>query len=108
MTTEATTEAGSEQDLSVEEKIQQLRELFIDVPEVGKKALENVLSRLASDASQKPRPPVASACKLAGAEDVGTVHDMRSRSWTTTRGFSSQPPMTATGTPTSTTRDEDP
>ena len=48
-------------DLAVEEKIQRLRELFADAPEVGKKALENVLSRLASDASRKPPPPVASA-----------------------------------------------
>jgi len=74
--------------------------------------LENVLSRLASDASQKPPPPVASAGRagsrlgkvseltiivpfapggaarlraflqlfggnLAGADAVGTVHDMR-------------------------------
>jgi len=112
MTTEAAADAGPERDLTVEEKIQQLRELFVDAPEVGKKALENVLSRLASDASQKPPPPVASAGRvgsrlgkvseltiivpfapggadrlraflrlfggnLAGADDVGTVHDMR-------------------------------
>ena len=43
---------------SVEQKINKLRELFADAPEVGKKALENVLSRLASDASQAPPPPV--------------------------------------------------
>jgi hypothetical protein len=78
---------------------------------VGRTALENVLSRLASDASRKP-PPVESAGRigsrlgkvseltiivpfapggadrlraflrlfggnLAGADDVGTVHDMR-------------------------------
>ena len=107
MTTEALTG-----ELTVEEKIQRLRELFADAPEVGKKALENVLSRLASDASRKPPPPVASAGRagsrlgkvseltiivpfapggadrlraflqliggnLAGADDVGTVHDMR-------------------------------
>ena len=34
------------QDQSVEEKIQQLRELFADAPEVGKKALENVLREI--------------------------------------------------------------
>ena len=107
MTTEALTG-----ELTVEEKIQRLRELFADAPEVGKKALENVLSRLASDASRKPPTPVASAGRagsrlgkvseltiivpfapggadrlraflqlfggnLAGADDVGTVHDMR-------------------------------
>jgi enoyl-CoA hydratase/carnithine racemase len=112
VTTEAPTTAGAERDLTVEEKIQQLRVLFAGAPEVGKKALENVLSRLSSDASQKPPPPVASAGRvgsrlgkvseltiivpfapggadrlraflqlfggnLAGADDVGTVHDMR-------------------------------
>src|SRR6188472_3611421 len=97
---------------SAEEKIGRLRELFADAPEVGKKALENVLRRLASDASQKAPPPVESAGRvgsrlgkvseltiivpfapggaerlraflrlfngnLAGADNVGTVHDMR-------------------------------
>src|SRR5690242_10784126 len=100
------------QDTTVEQKIGQLRELFADAPEVGRTALENVLSRLASDASRKPPPPVESAGRvgsrlgkvseltiivpfapggaerlraflrlfggnLAGADDVGTVHDMR-------------------------------
>jgi hypothetical protein len=107
MTTETTAAA-----VSAEEKINQLRELFADAPQMGKKALENVLGRLASDASQKPPPPVQSAGRvgsrlgkvseltiivpfapggaqrlraflqlfggnLAGADDVGTVHDMR-------------------------------
>jgi hypothetical protein len=112
MTTEASTATEPGQDLTVEQKISQLRELFADAPEVGKTALENVLSRLASDASQKPPPPIESAGRvgsrlgkvseltiivpfapggaqrlraflrlfggnLAGADDVGTVHDMR-------------------------------
>jgi hypothetical protein len=42
--TEATAGAGPEQDLTVEQQIQQLRKLFADAPEVGKKALENVLT----------------------------------------------------------------
>src|SRR5262245_64961813 len=97
---------------TVDEKIQHFRELFADAPEVGKRAMENVLHRLASDASQKPPPPVQSAGRvgsrlgkvseltiivpfapggaarlraflklfggnLAGADDVGSVHDMR-------------------------------
>jgi len=101
-----------EQDMSVEQKIEKLRELFADAPDVGKKALENVLQRLASDAATKAPPPVESAGRigsrlgkvseltivvpfapggaerlraflrlfggnLAGADDVGTVHDMR-------------------------------
>jgi hypothetical protein len=112
MTTETPTVTGAGQDLAAEEKINQLRELFADAPEVGKKALENVLGQLTSQASQKPPPPVQSAGRagsrlgkvseltiivpfapggaqrlraflqlfggnLAGADDVGTVHDMR-------------------------------
>ena len=110
MTTETT--IATAPDTSAAEKINQLRELFADAPEVGRTALENVLTRLASDASQKPPPPVQSAGRvgsrlgkvseltiivpfapggaqrlraflqlfggnLAGADDVGTVHDMR-------------------------------
>jgi hypothetical protein len=112
MTTDTPTATEPGQDLAVEEKIEQLRKLFADAPEVGRTALENVLSRLASDASRKPPPPVESAGRvgsrlgkvseltiivpfapagadrlraflrlfggnLAGADDVGTVHDMR-------------------------------
>ena len=100
------------QNQNAEQKIQQLQKLFADAPEVGKKALENVLQRLASDAATKLPPPVESAGRagsrlgkvseltiivpfapggaerlraflrlfggnLAGADDVGTVHDMR-------------------------------
>ena len=106
------TEARPEQDLTAEEQVALMRKLFADAPEVGKRALENVLSRLASDASQAPPPPVESAGRvgsrigkvseltiivpfapggaerlrtflrlfggnLAGADDVGSVHDMR-------------------------------
>jgi hypothetical protein len=109
MTTETTTTATG---ATAEEKVRQLRELFADAPEVGRKALENVLGQLTSQASQKPPPPVQSAGRagsrlgkvseltiivpfapggaqrlraflrlfggnLAGADDVGTVHDMR-------------------------------
>ena len=108
--TPTATEPGP--DPTVEEKISRLRELFADAPEVGRTALENVLSRLASDASKEPPPPIESAGRvgsrlgkvpeltiivpfapggaqrlraflrlfggnLAGADDVGSVHDMR-------------------------------
>jgi hypothetical protein len=101
-----------EQHQTVEEQIAQLRELFADAPEVGRKAFENVFKDLTAQASQKPPPPVVSAGRagirlgkvseltiiiplapggaertraflrllngnLAGADDVGTVHDMR-------------------------------
>ena len=96
---------------SAQEKIQKLRELFADAPEVGKKALENVLRNL-SHAATTATHPVESAGRagsrvgkvseltiivplapggakrlraflqlthgnLEGANDVGTVHDMR-------------------------------
>ena len=57
MTTETTTATTG---ATAEEKISQLRELFADAPEVGRKALENVLGQLTSQASQKP-PPVESS-----------------------------------------------
>jgi hypothetical protein len=110
MTTQ--THTGSTQSADAEQKIQKLRELFADAPDVGKTALQNVLQRLASDASKAPPPPVESAGRvgsrlgkvseltiivpfapggaerlraflrlfggnLAGADEVGTVHDMR-------------------------------
>src|SRR5215470_7376614 len=64
MATEVKTKAGPEQDLSVEDQIARLRELFADAPDVGKKALENVLQRLTSQASQTPPPPVESAGRV--------------------------------------------
>jgi hypothetical protein len=111
MDKQAQLQIGPEQDPATEQKIQRLRELFADAPEVGKTALENVLQRLTSDASKTP-PPVESAGRagsrlgkvseltiivpfapggaerlraflqlfggnLAGADEVGTVHDMR-------------------------------
>jgi hypothetical protein len=112
MATDVHPATGTEQEMTVEEKIAHMRELFADAPEVGKVALENVLHRLASDASQAPPPPIESAGRagsrlgkvseltlivpfapggadrlraflrlfggnLAGADDVGSVHDMR-------------------------------
>jgi hypothetical protein len=49
------------QDQSAQEKIQELRELFADAPEVGQKALENVLKDLTSQVADTPPPPVISA-----------------------------------------------
>jgi hypothetical protein len=112
MATQTQTATLPEQDMTVEQKIQKLRELFADAPEVGKAALEHVLQELTSQASQTPPPPIESAGRagsrlgkvseltiivplapggaqrlraflrllggnLAGADKVGTVHDMR-------------------------------
>ncbi len=112
MTTDVHAETHTEQELTTEEKIAKLRELFADAPEVGKQALENALTKLTSQASETPPPPIKSAGRvgsrlgkiseltmvvplapggadrlraflkllggnLAGADDVGSVHDMR-------------------------------
>ena len=111
MATDQQTTTHSPQDLTVEEQIVHLRELFADAPEVGRTALERVLNELTSQATDPP-PPVQSAGRvgvrlgkiseltiivplapggaerlraflrllggnLAGADKVGTVHDMR-------------------------------
>jgi len=49
-----------DEDQGVAKKIQQFRELFADAPELGKKALENVLQRLKMQIS-KWKVPAASA-----------------------------------------------
>jgi len=112
MAMQTQTPARPEQDQPAEDKIQQLRALFADAPEVGRSALERVLQDLTAQASQEPPPPVESAGRvgarlgkvseltilvpfapggadrlraflqllggnLAGADKVGTVHDMR-------------------------------
>ncbi len=104
--------ASTGQELSTDEKIAKLRELFADAPEVGRKALENALRELTSQASETPPPAIESAGRvgsrlgkiseltmvvplapggadrlraflkllggnLAGADKVGSVHDMR-------------------------------
>jgi hypothetical protein len=82
MATETTTATGPEQDLTAEEKISRLREIFADAPEVGKKALENVLRELTSQVSKTPPPPIVSAgragSRLVAEADglhVGHVHE---------------------------------
>src|SRR6478672_3764371 len=45
------------------QKIQQLRELFADATDVGKKALENVIKELSSQVSEPP-PPIESAGRV--------------------------------------------
>jgi hypothetical protein len=63
MQTQTQTAAGAEQRQAGEEKIQQLRDLFADAPELGKKALENVLRELTSQVSEPP-PPIESAGRV--------------------------------------------
>src|SRR5262245_18166902 len=60
--TKITTESDKAQ--AARKKIQQLREIFADAPELGKQALENVLRELTADASETPPPPVESAGRV--------------------------------------------
>ncbi len=71
MTTQAVTRP--EQEQTTESKIQKLRELFADAPELGKKALENALHELKSQASELPSP-VESAGRV-GAR-LGNVSEL--------------------------------
>ena len=73
MATQTLTTTEPEQDQAVEEKIQQFRELFADAPELGKKALENALHELKSQASDLP-PAVESAGRV-GAR-LGKVSEL--------------------------------
>ena len=59
--TQTSTPTDTERARRGKEKIQQLRELFADAPELGRKALDNVLHELTAQASQAPPLPVESA-----------------------------------------------
>jgi len=61
MATQTLTPTESERARAGKEKIRQLRELFADAPEVGRKALDNVLHELTAQASETPPLPVESA-----------------------------------------------
>jgi hypothetical protein len=65
--------AIEEKEMTSEEKLDKLRELFADAPELGKKALENVLKELGSQAVEEP-DPVVSAGRV-GAR-VGKVSEL--------------------------------
>ena len=60
-TTQTPAQTGSKPSANVQQKIQQLRELYADAPELSKKALENVIGELTDQVSQTPPPPVESA-----------------------------------------------
>jgi hypothetical protein len=45
-------------------KVQLLRELFADAPQIGKTALENVLHEIKSQVAETPPPPVESAGRV--------------------------------------------
>jgi len=57
-----------------ERKLKELRELFADAPEVSKRALDNVIGELKTQASVTPPPPVQSAGR-AGSR-LGKVSEL--------------------------------
>ena len=61
MAAATTLDPSQDEAQNAQKKVQQLRDLFADAPEVGKKALENVLQELKSQVAETPPPPVESA-----------------------------------------------
>jgi hypothetical protein len=77
MATMTSTEAkrGSERSAAGERTLQELRELFADAPELGRKALENVIHELTSQVSEPP-PAIESAGRVGarlGKRSVLTI-----------------------------------
>ena len=66
--------ATQTQDLTTEQKIAKLRELFADAPEVGRSALDRVLKELESQATERPPEPVVMAGRV-GAR-LGKVSEL--------------------------------
>ncbi len=58
-----TTQAQPATQMTAEQKIEQLRELFADASELGKQALENVIAELSSQVSEPP-PAIESAGRV--------------------------------------------
>src|SRR5262245_2583954 len=73
MVTTPTSQPSAASPQEHHEKIQQLRELFADAPELGKKALENALQELKSQAADLP-PPIERAGRI-GAR-LGKVSEL--------------------------------
>ena len=56
---------GTQQSADLEQKVQKLRELYADAPEIGKTALENLIRALKSGAQAKePAEPVGTAGRI--------------------------------------------
>jgi hypothetical protein len=73
MATQTAVKTEAEHSSEVLDKIQQFRELFADAPEIGKKALENAIQVLKSQASDPP-PAIESAGRV-GAR-LGKVSEL--------------------------------
>jgi hypothetical protein len=73
MATQAATANSPKQDAAVEQKIQQLRQLYADAPQYAKTALDNTLRALTPTASQ-PRSRMESAGRTGVRQ--GTVSEL--------------------------------
>jgi hypothetical protein len=65
---------GPETPLTGEQKIQKLRDLFADAPQLGKTALENVLREIRADVGETPPPPLESAGRVGSR--LGKVSEL--------------------------------
>jgi len=65
---------ASGKSASTQQKIQKLRDLYADAPELSRRALENVLQELTDQVAQTPPPPVESAGR-AGSR-LGKVSEL--------------------------------
>jgi hypothetical protein len=74
MTTQTQTATAAASGRTAEEKIQYLKELYADAPELSKKALENVIEELKSQVAETPPPPIESAGR-AGSR-LGKVSEL--------------------------------
>ena len=68
MTTQGETATAPEPDQTVEQKIQKLRELYADAPEVGKQALQNILREGGASWVAKPRTRMESAGRIGNRQ----------------------------------------
>ena len=73
MSTQTLTSTNAEKEQSGKDKVQQLRDLFADAPELGRKALENALPEIRKQAATPP-PPIETAGRV-GAR-LGKVSEL--------------------------------
>jgi hypothetical protein len=73
-TTKQAQKLGLKQSSDAQQKIQELRELYADAPELSRKALENVLQELTEQVAQTPPPPVESAGRVGSR--LGKVSEL--------------------------------
>ena len=74
MTMQAETPTAPESEQTVEQKIQKLRELYADAPEVGKQAMQNALREGAASLVSEPKTRMESAGRAGRRQ--GTVSEL--------------------------------